>query len=246
LQKINFGSASMLRPLMWFDQMDPRDPLQLTDGVWGLLGRYYFLNNANIWLVGTCTATKGPRPGKLVKPASQILLNSAAALQIARITRRGSTYHFHHRTVDTTTISTLSALVSKNYPRVVTVLTENGMWASASGSKRPGYKNTVTLGPLTHQEIINLGADYTLGYRKRTEYHLASICFSLPIRRHLPLPTRCISPGTSASYPIGMFDNISTPSYITTGPIDNTYNFINWRKGAEPLCRCTCYGILEP
>ena len=50
LQKINFGSAQMLRPLMWFDQVDPRDPLQLTDGVWGLLGRYYFLNNANIWL----------------------------------------------------------------------------------------------------------------------------------------------------------------------------------------------------
>ncbi len=52
LQKINFGSASMLRPLMWFDQIDPRDPLQLTDGVYGLLGRYYFLNNANIWVWG--------------------------------------------------------------------------------------------------------------------------------------------------------------------------------------------------
>lgn len=52
LQKINFGSATMLRPLMWFDQIDPRDPLQLTDGVWGVLGRYYFLNNANIWVWG--------------------------------------------------------------------------------------------------------------------------------------------------------------------------------------------------
>ena len=50
LQKINFGSASMLRPLMWFDQVDPRDPLQLTDGVWGILGRYYFLNNVNIFI----------------------------------------------------------------------------------------------------------------------------------------------------------------------------------------------------
>jgi len=50
LQKINFGSAMLLRPLMWFDSIDPRDPLQLTDGVYGVLGRYYFLNNANIWL----------------------------------------------------------------------------------------------------------------------------------------------------------------------------------------------------
>jgi hypothetical protein len=52
LQKINFGSATLLRPLMWFDSLDPRDPLQLTDGVYGLLVRYYFQNNANIWLWG--------------------------------------------------------------------------------------------------------------------------------------------------------------------------------------------------
>ncbi len=50
LQKINFGSANILRPLMWFDRVDPRDPLHLTAGVAGVLGRYYFKNNANIWL----------------------------------------------------------------------------------------------------------------------------------------------------------------------------------------------------
>jgi len=50
LQKISFGSASLLRPLMWFDTLDPRDPLQLSDGVYGLLSRYTFLNNANLWL----------------------------------------------------------------------------------------------------------------------------------------------------------------------------------------------------
>jgi hypothetical protein len=52
LQKINFGSAYIFRPLMWFDKMDFRDPLQLTDGVYSLLGRYYFNNNINIWLWG--------------------------------------------------------------------------------------------------------------------------------------------------------------------------------------------------
>ncbi|MDD2598494.1 MAG: hypothetical protein PHO37_04630 [Kiritimatiellae bacterium] len=52
LQKISFGSASLLRPLMWFDTLDPRDPLQLTDGVYGVLNRYTFQNNVNIWLWG--------------------------------------------------------------------------------------------------------------------------------------------------------------------------------------------------
>jgi hypothetical protein len=52
LQKINFGSATVFRPLMWFDRIDPRDPLQITRGVYGLLLRYYFPGNANIWLWG--------------------------------------------------------------------------------------------------------------------------------------------------------------------------------------------------
>ena len=52
LQKINFGPAKIFRSLMWFDRVDVRDPLELTDGVYALLGRYYFLNNANIWVWG--------------------------------------------------------------------------------------------------------------------------------------------------------------------------------------------------
>ena len=52
LQKINFGPSRFVRPLMWFDQIDPRDPLQITDGVYGLLLRYYTLNNTTFWLWG--------------------------------------------------------------------------------------------------------------------------------------------------------------------------------------------------
>lgn len=51
-QKLSFGSATLLRPLMWFDSIDPRDPLQLTKGVDGLLGRVFLASNANIWLWG--------------------------------------------------------------------------------------------------------------------------------------------------------------------------------------------------
>ena len=52
LQKISFGAATLIRPLMWFDNIDPRDPLQITKGVWGVLFRYYFVNNANVWFWG--------------------------------------------------------------------------------------------------------------------------------------------------------------------------------------------------
>ncbi len=49
LQKINFGSAQLLRSLQWFDKLDPRDPLNLTDGVYGLRFKYNFLNNSELW-----------------------------------------------------------------------------------------------------------------------------------------------------------------------------------------------------
>ncbi len=52
LQKIDFGSAQLLRPIQWFNQIDPRDPLGLTNGVYGLLIRHYFKNNSNLWLWG--------------------------------------------------------------------------------------------------------------------------------------------------------------------------------------------------
>jgi len=51
-QKLSFGAATLLRPLMWFDSIDPRDPLKITDGVDAVLVRYFLLNNANLWLWG--------------------------------------------------------------------------------------------------------------------------------------------------------------------------------------------------
>ena len=40
----------LLRPLNWFDRVDPRDPLQITAGVDAALIRAYFPNDANLWL----------------------------------------------------------------------------------------------------------------------------------------------------------------------------------------------------
>lgn len=61
LQKINFGPAYLLRPLRWFDRLDPRDPLNLTDGVYALRFKYDALTNASFWLWGLYgnDATKG-------------------------------------------------------------------------------------------------------------------------------------------------------------------------------------------
>ena len=97
LQKINFGSASMLRPLMWFDRMDPRDPLQLTDGVYALLGRYYFQNNANAWLWMLLGNDK--TKGWETIPSSSRIPEFGGRIQIP-LPRGEAAISFHHRTAD--------------------------------------------------------------------------------------------------------------------------------------------------
>jgi hypothetical protein len=52
LQQLNFGPAYLLRPLRWFDVLDPRDPLMLTDGVRAFSFRYTSPSNASLWLWG--------------------------------------------------------------------------------------------------------------------------------------------------------------------------------------------------
>lgn len=42
LQKINFGPARILRPLMWFDSINPTDPLEMTSGVTGVSANYHY------------------------------------------------------------------------------------------------------------------------------------------------------------------------------------------------------------
>lgn len=49
LQRLSFGSAQILRPLQWFDRINPLDANEMTGGVDAILWRYYFVNSANLW-----------------------------------------------------------------------------------------------------------------------------------------------------------------------------------------------------
>ncbi len=53
LQKINFGPAKILRPLMWFDAVDPTDPLELTSGVTGISAITFYKSgwSSQAWLL---------------------------------------------------------------------------------------------------------------------------------------------------------------------------------------------------
>jgi hypothetical protein len=224
LQKINFGSASILRPLMWFDQMDPRDPLQLTDGVWGILARYYFLNNANIWLWGLYGNDR--LKGWEAFPSLGTIPEFGGRIQ-SPVPRGEAGLSYHHRIADCSLVANGGADLSKvpenrfgldaKFDVVV------GLWLEASWSNYNG-----DLGNYSNQEIVNLGIDYTFGIGNGLTVILEQLVASYdqkPFSFSDPLTFSLLN----VSYPIGMFDDVNAIIYYDWTN-NRIYNFLNWQK----------------
>lgn len=239
LQKINFGSASMLRPLMWFDRIDPRDPLQLTDGVWGLLGRYYFMNNTNLWLWGLFGNEK-PSVWEVVK-TNEMIPEFGGRLQLPM--KRGEVgFTYHHRTADS---KDLPGLISDEINRSSTI-PENkfgidgkfdiitGLWFEATWAKKE--KN---LGLLTNQHLLNIGTDYTFGIGNGLNVVLEHLYLSQD-EQSFALANSINFTGLSLNYPLGLTNNINAIFYYDW--LNQTvYNFVSWKKDLKDI---TLYAML--
>lgn len=229
LQKINFGSASLLRPLMWFDQMDPRDPLQLTDGVWAVLARYYFMNNANLWLWGLYGNEQ--RKGWEVFATRKQTPEFGGRLQIP-VPRGESGFTYHHRTANGSGITdSLSPNVHFQENRFgfdakFDMLV--GWWIEASWSN---YNESIAA--YRNQEIINLGVDYTFGLGNGISLiyeHLVAasdekaFAFSNVLNFSL----------LNVSYPLGLFDRLGAIVYYDWTN-QKAYSFLNWQRQFNKL-----------
>lgn len=224
LQKINFGSASMLRPLMWFDQMDPRDPLQLTDGVWGIMGRYYFLNNANLWLWGLM-GNEGPKTWEVGQTTARTP-EFGGRFQLP-VWRGEAAVSAHHRQVDTRPYAPLLPGFEK-MPESRLGLDakwdlEVGLWVEASLiSKHRDF------GMLTHQHMFTTGVDYTFGIGNGLNAMVENLWFA-PGSELFDWDETVNFSSLSVSYPISMFANINAILYYDWEN-NQTYNFINIKQ----------------
>lgn len=229
LQKINFGSATLLRPLMWFDRIDPRDPLQITDGVYALLSRYYFQNNANIWLWGLYgnPNTKGWEILPSVKDEPEYggrfqfpVLSGEAGLS------------FHHRRAD------FSDLFPNWYHSYKSVLKENKFGLDGKWDVGPGIwfeyvfkennSSYLPSGFYQYEQALNVGADYTFlwgnGLHVMTEqFFLAQADKVFQHEENASISS------VSLNYPIGLIDRISTIVYYSWED-ESWYRFVNYER----------------
>jgi hypothetical protein len=224
LQKINFGSATLLRPLMWFDQIDPRDPLQLTNGVWGLLGRYYFTNNANLWLWSLLGNDK-PRPWD-ADLTNQKYPEFGGRFQYP-VTKGEVAFTFHHRITDT---SGLEFAIPAPNAVAENRIGVDGKWDLGVGLWVEGtyIRKTKEMGIYTNTEILNIGTDNTFGIGNG----LNVVCEQLFLAYDqsafaLSRPTSFT--GLSLSYPLSLIDNVNLISFYDWTN-NCAYNFLNLKR----------------
>ncbi|NQU80839.1 MAG: hypothetical protein HQ543_04920 [Bacteroidetes bacterium] len=224
LQKINFGSATMLRALRWFDQVDPRDPLQLTDGVWAALGRYYFLNNANIWLWGLY-GNKNSKGLEFMK-TNVNYPEFGGRLQLP-VPKGEAAISYNHRVAD-----------SRDLEKIVPVFNEipenkigiDAKWDMLLGVWFEGVwvNKSKNMGGYTNQEVMTAGTDYTFGFGSGLYVVFEHMLFANDEKAFQFSNTLNFS-GLSVSYPIGMFDNINVIFYYDWTN-NSVYNFVNWYR----------------
>lgn len=224
LQKINFGPAVMMRAMRWFDQVDPRDPLLLTEGVWGALGRYYFLNNANIWL-WSLYGNKNPKGLELIKTNANHP-EFGGRFQTP-VPKGEAAISYNHRIADPEDFNGMVPVfneipenkigIDAKFDMLVGIWFE-GVWVNKS-------KN---IGDITNQEVLTAGADYTFSIGSGLYVVLEHMLFANDENAFQFSNTLNFS-GLSVRYPIGMFDNISAIFYYDWTN-NSVYNFINWYR----------------
>lgn len=224
LQKINFGSSAMLRPLMWFDKVDPRDPLQLTDGVWAVLGRYYFLNNANLWIWGILPSENlktweitGSNPrfpeagGRFQFPLKSGEMAFSLHTRTARSTDNNSGLPEYDK------IPEYRFGLDGKWDLKI------GLWFEATHTALG--KN---MGIASHLTLLSAGADYTFGIGNGlnlTVEHLQAMSADKSFKK----TTTLAFSGLSVSYPLNISTNISYMAYYDWRN-NNSYNIINIKQ----------------
>lgn len=226
LQKINFGSASIFRPLMWFDRIDPRDPLQLTDGVYALLGRYYFLNNSNIWFWGLYGNNDLKGWEFIPTAAGRIEYGGRIQLPIPRGEIGLST---HIRQIDLQK-SLLNKKPIGNGATSEQRLALDGKWDIGIGIWFEGalIHHDLLLHNMDYQTMVTLGADYTFTIGNGVHLLQENLVLATSDRAFGSNENFSFS-ALSLTYPLGILDNIAAMLYYDWEKKD-FYRFLSWKR----------------
>lgn len=230
LQKIEFGSARLLRPLMWFDRVDPNDPLQLTDGVTGLLLKYTFQNNTAIWGWGL-TGNHERKGWESFPTRGDASFEFGGRAQIPALGGELAVT-FHRRRLDA--FGGFLPAAPEEAPSVPeTRLGLDGYWDLGPGVWFEAVLTTqdFAVSPYRFQKALNLGAENTFGLG----HGLTVLAEHLIFQSSLEFGKRGLSRSLSAvslDYPLGLLDRIRAVVFHDWSGGD-WYRLLTWQRTTD-------------
>jgi len=219
LQKISFGPAYLLRSLRWFDRLDPRDPLKIADGIYGLRFKYSAANNANLWL-WSLYGNEKPKgyeafptaPGK--PEFGGRFQYPVAAGEVAAT--------FHSRRVNATGLDCPDFRENR--------LALDGRWDVKVGLWFESVIQQQKTGGLPYRwtKMITIGSDYTLGVGNGLHImaeHMAVILSDKPFSRKKDMQFSAVY----LNYVLGLLDKLTAIGYYSWQQ-GNYYQYLCWQR----------------
>ncbi|MFC1898188.1 hypothetical protein ACFLYJ_01310 [Candidatus Cloacimonadota bacterium] len=194
-QKINFGTAQILRPLQWFDTMDPTDPQNNTEGVEALLLRYYFLNNANLWFW-------------IVSPDEDITSDTETNFKTDGLEFGGriqypfkyceGAFSYHRREIES-----IDYDLENRFGFDCRWDFEIGLWIETMYSAKSGFN------PTSYTHLFTVGADYTLSVGNGIYALSEHMFYENSVDDFPTLFQESSATSLMLTYPFGMLDSAS-------------------------------------
>ena len=221
LQKISFGPAKILRSLMWFDQVDIRDPLRLTNGVYALRYKYNFLNNTNIWMWGLYGNESNK--GYDVYPTSDNTPEFGGRIQYPiPLGEFGQSLHYRKAESNNFIYDEYKLGFDGRWDALI------GFWIEASLT----YNSTKKL-QFQWNKMFTIGVDYTFDTGNGL-YFLTEHFVSAASKAFLPFNRDSYASSFMFSYPLGILDNIRVIGFYTHK--DNRYyQFLDWQRTYDDI-----------
>jgi len=237
LQKVSFGSATVFRPMMWFDTLDPRDPLQLTDGVYALLLRFYTDGNANFW-AWTMYGNDSRRGFDLAPPDTKTP-EFGGRVQVPLFKGEiGATYHRRKAAIDG--LVPIMDPFDPASPLPVDPVPEDrfgldGKWDLGVGFWLEGalvHQRTPLL-PAPYQTSLTAGLDYTFALGRGLHVLAEHFRFESSAGAFAAGQSQDIS-AALVRYPLGLSDELTAIVYYDWES-GHLYRIASWRRTSDDL-----------
>lgn len=234
LQKVSFGSATLFRPLMWFDSLDPRDPLQITNGVYALLLRYFTQSNASFsaWTM----YGNGSRRGWDVAPPDQKTPEFGGRIQVPFFRGElGAAYHRRKAAIEGLVPTVDPAAATSAAPVPEDRFGLDGKWDLGVGLWIEGalVHQRTTLLPRPYQVALDAGLDYTFGVGRGLTVMAEHVRFESRERASARGDTLSLS-GLLLRYPLDLLDELAGISYYDWRN-GKSYGFLSWKRTYDTL-----------